>query len=120
MKPLRKTTIAGLISLLAISASATADKHREGERLSPEQRQEKMEERLNATLSADQVQTLVEARLIQRGKTEHQVANVDANSDGYLVTIEDENGEVVKEIQVGKNGLPERMEAKIRERMANN
>ncbi|MTI12098.1 hypothetical protein [Sansalvadorimonas verongulae] len=65
------------------------------------------EQLVSRELTVDQVQTLVEARLIRMGNDNIKVGQVTANDDGYSVTIVTaRSGDLVETIELAKNGMP--------------
>lgn len=70
--------------------------------------------------SADQVHTLVEARLIMKGNPNLKVGKVSAIRDGFKVTIVTQDDSLVEEYELAKNAMPrekyERMLKRMEER----
>ncbi|WP_211826205.1 hypothetical protein [Kistimonas asteriae] len=57
--------------------------------------------------TADEIRTLMEARLLQRGNDNVEVGKVTATDEGYTVTIVTKNKkDLVRELELGKNGIP--------------
>ncbi len=66
----------------------------------------KMIERMNRSYTAQEIRTLSEARLIQRGNPNIKVGEVIPTSNGYKVTIVTKDNSLVEERELAKNGMP--------------
>ena len=64
-----------------------------------------MQERMDRVLTADEVRTLQEARLIHRNNPNIKVGEVKATDSGYTVTIVTQDNSLVKELSLAKNGM---------------
>ncbi|NIB41907.1 hypothetical protein HBA55_20040 [Pseudomaricurvus alkylphenolicus] len=74
-------------------------------------------EMMERQLSADQIRTLVEARLIMKGNENLQVGDISSTQDGYRVTIVTQDNSLVKEMDLAQNGLPVKMYERMQRRM---
>ena len=67
-------------------------------------------DKLDRELSASQIQTLAEARLIRMGNENLKVGKVTPTDNGYSVSIVTvKSGDLVQSFDLAKNGLPVRM-----------
>ncbi len=74
------------------------------------------QEMVNRELSADDIQTLAEARLIMLGNDNLKVGPVKTTEDGYSVSIVTEkSGDLVRTLELAKNGMPMRMMERLEE-----
>ena len=68
-------------------------------------------------LSADQIQTLAEARLIMMGNENLKVGTIKTTEDGYSVSVvTTKSGDLVRTMELAKNGLPMQMVLRMEER----
>ncbi|CAM3416825.1 hypothetical protein [Parendozoicomonas haliclonae] len=78
---------------------------------------DRWQERLDRELTAEQVTTLAEARLIMHGNENIKVGEVKPTSDGYSVSIVTvKSGDLVDTLELAKNGLPLQMVERMEER----
>ena len=78
---------------------------------------QKFREHMNRELSAAEVKTLQEARLIYQNNPNIKVGEVTATDSGYKVTIVTQDNSLVGELNLAKNGMRlERFEA-VQKRM---
>ncbi len=84
-----------------------------GEKMRP-----RLQEHMNRTLTADEVKTLQEAKLIYKNNPNLKVGEVKATDTGYSVTIVTKKEDaLVKTVDVAKNGMPLDRYQMIQERM---
>jgi hypothetical protein len=74
-------------------------------------------EMLQRKFSADEVRTLVSARLLMRGNDNLQVGEIKATDNGYDVQIVTKDNSLVEELQLAPNAMPLKMYEKIQERL---
>ena len=68
-------------------------------------------------LSAEQIQTLAEARLIMMGNENLKVGTIKTTEDGYSVSVvTTKSGDLVRTMELAKNGLPMQMVLRMEER----
>ncbi|WP_439135009.1 hypothetical protein [Pseudomaricurvus sp.] len=75
-----------------------------------------MKDMMSREYTADQIQTLTEARLIMMGNPNLKVGKVTSTDSGYSVAIVTQDNSLVETKAVAKNGMPEEMYEKILER----
>lgn len=68
-------------------------------------RSEKMEEHMNRSLTASEVKTLQEARLIYKNNPNLKVGDITATDTGYKVNIVTKDNSLVEEFDLAKNGM---------------
>ena len=109
--------VVGALGAGAVNASGWGEgceRHQRGE-YGPQhsmmgQRQGMRGPRADLNLSAEQVKTLVEARLIMRGNERLKVGDVsEVDADTYRVQIVTVDGSLVREFDVDRNEGPRRM-----------
>lgn len=69
--------------------------------------------------SADQIRTLMEARLLMKGNENLKVGKIASAGDGYTVSIVTQDDSLVKELNLAANGMPQEMYEKVQKRMEN-
>lgn len=74
-------------------------------------------EMLEREFDADQIRTLVEARLLMKGNENLKVGKISSVGDGYSVAIVTQDNSLVKELDLAANGMPKEMYEKIQKRM---
>ncbi|AMO54861.1 hypothetical protein [Endozoicomonas montiporae] len=67
--------------------------------------------------TADQIETLTEAKLIMRGNDNLKLGKVTSTDNGYNVTIVTQDNSLVEEQQLAKNGMPLDRFEKIQKRI---
>lgn len=74
--------------------------------------------RMEREFSADQIRTLIAARLIMQGNPNVRVDEVKPLGNGYTVTIVTQDNSLVEELILAKNGMPLERYEQIKQRMA--
>lgn len=74
-------------------------------------------EMMEREFDADQIRTLVEARLLMKGNENLQIGQIIPTDTGYTITIVTQDGSLVEEKEVAKNGMPLKMYQRIKDRM---
>ena len=73
--------------------------------------------------NADEIRTLAEARLLMQGNENLKVGDIKKTETGYSVAIVTNDGSLVEEREVARNGMPiemyQRMQERMQERMGN-
>ncbi len=67
--------------------------------------------------NADQIRTLVEARLIMKGNDNLKVGKISSSRTGFTVAIVTVDDSLVEELKLAKNSMPLEMYERIQERM---
>lgn len=78
----------------------------------------KRKEMFEREYSADQIRTLSEARLIMQGNDNLRIGNITSTEKGYTIAVVTQDGSIVEEKQVAKNGMPIEMYEHIKARIA--
>lgn len=103
-----------LITTALASTPLLAKDHRSHKGCEKAAKSQKMLER---TLTADQVWTLAEARLLKRGNDNLKVGSITENDDGFVMTIVTRDDSLVKEVELARNGMPKEKFERIQKRM---
>ena len=61
---------------------------------------------LEREFNADQIRTLMEARLLMKGNENLKVGPISKGRDGFIVTIVTQDDSLVDELEVAANGMP--------------
>ena len=80
-------------------------------------RGDKLMEHMDRTLTADQVRTLQEARLIFKDNTNLKVGDVKKTDTGFTVTIVTKDNSLVEEKTLAQNGMDQKRYSKMKQRM---
>jgi len=75
-------------------------------------------EMMEREFTAEQIRTLVEARLLMKGNENLQIGQIIPTDTGYTITIVTQDGSLVEEKEVAMNGMPLKLYERIKERMA--
>ncbi len=74
-------------------------------------------EMLKREFSAEEIRTLVEARLLIKGNENLKVGKISDTKGGYTVAIVTQDNSLVKELELASNGMPKEMYQHIQKRM---
>lgn len=74
-------------------------------------------EMLEREFNAEQIRTLMEARLLMKGNDNLKIGKISEAGDGYSVAIVTQDDSLVKELDLAANGMPKEMYEKIQKRM---
>lgn len=77
----------------------------------------KRKEMFEREYSADQIRTLTQARLIRQGNNNLQVGKISSTQSGFIISIVTQDGSLVEEKKVAKNGMPLEMYEHIKARI---
>ncbi len=67
--------------------------------------------------NADQIRTLMEARLLMQGNDNLKVGKISNAQYGYVVNIVTQDNSLVEELEVAANGMPKKMYEKMKKHM---
>ncbi len=72
---------------------------------------------LERKFNAEQIRTIIEARLLMRGNENLKIGKIIKADDGYAVTIVTQDDSLVKELALAANGMPRDKYEKIQKRI---
>lgn len=67
--------------------------------------------------TADQIRTLMEARLLMKGNDNLKVGQISKDGDGFTVAIVTQDNSLVDELELAANGIPKEKYERIQKRM---